>query len=198
MSRKSNTAERRQQILDAFLLVLADAGYQGATIMAIAKTAGLTPGLIHYHFKTKQEILLNVVASLVATSNARFQDLNANSQTAEESLFAYIDAKLAKGEGAQPTAVTAWVMIAAEAIRDAEVREVFQTAIRAELLLVTDLIKNCLRESKKRTHAARTLAAGLLSFVEGAFQLASATSDVMPSGYAAGTAKKMITAAMRV
>ena len=44
MGRPSNRAERRAQILAAFATVLADHGYAGATITAVANEAGLTPG----------------------------------------------------------------------------------------------------------------------------------------------------------
>lgn len=196
MSRKSNTEERRHQITTAFLKVLAEAGYERATVIAVAKEAALTPGLIHYHFKSKREILLNLVESLVFVSSQRYQQLSQGVKSPHDALFAYIDARLAKGDDAQPEAVAAWVMIGAEAVRDSEVRTIFQAAIRSELDLASSLIKECLKAENKRTKQAATLAAGFVAFMEGSFQLASAAQEVMPQGYAARTAKQMMMAAI--
>ncbi|MFZ6734771.1 TetR/AcrR family transcriptional regulator [Undibacterium sp. Ji42W] len=192
MSRKSNTEQRRKEIVFALLSVMAEHGYEKATILAIAKQAGLAPGLIHYHFKSKGEILLYLVRLLAAMSLARYEVLAASASTAQEKLLAYINARLAKGEGAMPEAVSAWVVIGAEAVRQPEVRAVFQEAIAAELVLIQALLTECLQYQKKTTGAVAELAAGLLAFIEGAFQLASAAGDIMPQGYAATTARAFI------
>lgn len=192
MSRKSNTEQRRQEIVFALLSVMAEHGYEKATILAIAKQAGLAPGLIHYHFKSKGEILLYLVKLLATMSRARYDALAATASTPQEKLLAYINARLAKGEGAMPEAVSAWVVIGAEAVRQPEVRAVFQEAIAAELVLIQALLTVCLQDQKKRTHGVAELAAGLLAFMEGAFQLASAAGDIMPQGYAATTARAFI------
>ncbi|MFZ2999253.1 MAG: TetR family transcriptional regulator [Undibacterium umbellatum] len=192
MSRKSNTEQRRKEIVFALLSVMAEHGYEKATILAIAKQAGLAPGLIHYHFKSKGEILLYLVKLLATMSRARYDLLAATATTPREKLLAYINARLAKGEGAMPEAVSAWVVIGAEAVRQPEVRAVFQETIAAELLLIQALLTACLRDQKKLTNGVAELAAGLLAFMEGAFQLASAAGDIMPQGYAATTARAFI------
>ena len=58
MPRPSNTDARREQIVLGLQRVMAERGYEKATVSAIAQAAGLTPGLVHYHFKNKQEMLL--------------------------------------------------------------------------------------------------------------------------------------------
>ncbi|MFZ6744410.1 TetR/AcrR family transcriptional regulator [Undibacterium sp. JH2W] len=192
MSRKSNTEQRRKEIVFALLSVMAEHGYEKATILAIARQAGLAPGLIHYHFKSKGEILIYLVKLLATMSRARYDLLAATASTPQEKLLAYINARLAKGEGAMPEAVSAWVVIGAEAVRQPEVRAVFQESIAAELLLIQDLLTACLQAQKKTLDGVAELAAGLLAFMEGAFQLASAGGDIMPQGYAATTARAFI------
>lgn len=192
MSRKSNTEQRRNEIVFALLSVMAEHGYEKATILAIARQAGLAPGLIHYHFKNKGEILLYLVKLLATMSRARYDLLAATANTSQERLQAYINARLAKGEGAMPEAVSAWVVIGAEAVRQPEVRAVFQEAIAAELQLIQALLTSCLQDQNKVISSAAELAAGLLAFMEGAFQLASAAGDIMPQGYAATTARAFI------
>ena len=126
---RPNTEQRRAEIVNALLSTIAEHGYAKATIQLIAQKAGLTPGLLHYHFKTKAEILVELVKTLAGLSSQRYAAFAESAETAEERLIAYIDARLSRGEGANPTAVAAWVMIGAEAVRLPEVREIYQQAI---------------------------------------------------------------------
>lgn len=53
---------RKKQIVEAAARTIADKGYESASIKEIAAEAGLpAPGLIHYYFKTKEDILREVV-----------------------------------------------------------------------------------------------------------------------------------------
>ncbi len=192
MSRKSNTEQRRVEIVAALLAVLAEHGYEKATIQAIAQQASLTPGLIHYHFKTKAEILLASIASLTEVFRMRYESFAASAISPHQKLAAYLQARLSKGDGANPEAVAAWVVIGAEAVRQAEVRQMYQDAIAAELTLLQKLLKACLLAKGKRTNAAPQLAAAVLAMMEGAFQLSSAAEAVMPKGYAASTVIKLV------
>jgi len=44
--------------------VVARRGYAGATTPQVASAAGLAPGLIHYHFQSKQELLLELARGM--------------------------------------------------------------------------------------------------------------------------------------
>ncbi|CAN5284771.1 TetR/AcrR family transcriptional regulator [soil metagenome] len=192
MARRPNTEQRRIEIVNALLVVMAEHGYEKATIQLIAQEAGLAPGLLHYHFKTKAEILLELVKTLAEVSRTRYSKFSESASTADAKLQAYINARLGKGTGEDPKAVAAWVMIAAEAVRQPEVRAVYQETIGAELAFIRGLITGTLKDKGKKINNARALAAGLLAFMEGAFQLASAAPDVMPRGYAAATAIELV------
>lgn len=192
MSRRPNTEQRRAEIVQAFLSAIAEQGYEKATIQLIAQKADLTPGLLHYHFKTKAEILLELVKTLAARSAERYAALSEGAATPQAKLLAYINARLAKGEGADPEAVAAWVMIGAEAVRQPEVRAVYQEAIASELALLQELLTAYLKSCGKRARNVKQLAAGLMAYMEGAFQLASAAPDAMPTGYAAAMAIQLV------
>jgi TetR/AcrR family transcriptional repressor of bet genes len=192
MSRRPNTEQRRAEIVNALLAVMSKHGYESATIQLIAQQAGLAPGLLHYHFKTKAEILLELVKTLAELSRNRYLEFAQSASTAEEKLHAYIHARLGKGKGADPQAVAAWVMIGAEAVRQPEVRAVYQQAVAAERDLMAGLLSECLKDSGKQTRNASRLAAAMLAMMEGAFQLSSAAPDAMPSGYAATMATQLV------
>jgi TetR/AcrR family transcriptional repressor of bet genes len=190
--RKPNTELRRQQIVDGLLKTMAAQGYAGATVQAIAAASGLAPGLIHYHFHDKREILVALVDQLAHYALLRFESRAALATTAQERLRAYIDARLAYGADANPDAVAAWVMIGAEAVRDPDVREVYQRAITQEIALVRKLLRAYLVESSKRVRKLDAFAVGLLAFVEGVFVLASNARTIVPTGFAADMAAEWV------
>ena len=185
MPRKPNTDLRRSQIVDALRRVMAHSGYSGATVQAIAAQSGLAPGLIHYHFHDKHEILVELVESLAAYARARYERRVVEAKTSDKRLQAYIDARLAFSDDAKPDAVAAWVMIGAEAVRDSNVRKVYQNAVAKELAEVRELLRACLRDAGKRVRKLDELAAGLLAYTEGAFVLASNARELVPRGFAA-------------
>lgn len=188
MPRKPNTQERRAQIVQALLDTMAEHGYERATIQLIARRAGLTPGLLHYHFKTKAEILNELVKTLDGLARSRYDRFAEQVSSPEERLAAYLQARLGLGDGAAPKAVAAWVMIGAEAVRQLEVRTLYQEALDSELKLIEELVTSSLRSKCKQLANARTLSAGILAFVEGTFQLASAAPAAIPQGSAVQTA----------
>lgn len=57
--------DRRAQILDAARAVLGRQGYAATSTKDIAREAGVAPGLLHYYFDSKEEILIEVVEGLV-------------------------------------------------------------------------------------------------------------------------------------
>lgn len=188
MANRPNSEQRRAEIVQGLLQTIAEHGYAKATIQLIAKRVGLTPGLLHYHFKTKADILVALVTHLANQFNQRYAALARTAQTPEDFLFAYVNARLAKGDGENPAVVTAWVMVGAEAVRLPEVREIYQDAIAEEFALLTRLLETYLQSKGKPVHAADMLAASMVALMEGAFQIGSAAPDVMPVGYAASTA----------
>src|ERR1700716_3801017 len=52
---------RRGQIVRAATAVLARQGYAATSLKDVAREAGVAPGLLHYYFESKQELLLDVV-----------------------------------------------------------------------------------------------------------------------------------------
>jgi TetR/AcrR family transcriptional regulator, transcriptional repressor of bet genes len=193
MPRPSNTQARRDQIVDGLLSAMSRAGYERASIADIARAAGLSSaGLVHYHFASKQEILVVLVERLAATVEARYRArVERAGCDPQRRLHAFIDAHLALGADADPRAVAAWVAVGAEAVRQPEVRALYAAAIARSIDELRALVAVCLRARGRRTHNARRLAAALQSAIEGAYQLAVAAPDALPRGFAAPAVRKM-------
>ena len=193
MPRPSNTLQRRSQITQAMLTVMAKDGYERASIAAIARSAGLAPGLVHYHFRNKQEILLAVIAQLREQVRARYEArLESAGDDPLEHLFALVDAHVALGPDADQQAVAAWVAIGAEAVSQASVRAAYADAITASQAELAQLFAACLRRAERDTDDADRFAAAVLATIEGAYQLAAGAPEAIPQGFAAPTLRRMI------
>lgn len=53
--------ESRRQVLDAAIRTIAERGIAGTSVQDIADAAGLSKGVVHYHFESKQELLEHVL-----------------------------------------------------------------------------------------------------------------------------------------
>jgi len=194
MSRRSNTLERRTQIVQGLSATMSEHGYGGATMHSIAQRAGLTTGLLHYHFKSKQEILLALVDSLHAIIEDRYQKRlseQVNGGNAFDQLRAFIDAHLAHGDDADEEAVACWVVIGSEAVRDETVRGAYQSVVSKQISTLENILEACLIESGKSTASKRSLALGTYAAIEGSYGLIVAAPNLIETGFAAPTVLSM-------
>lgn len=194
MGRPSNKAQRRTEIVSALLHLMSKVGYEKASIQSIAKTAGLSAGLVHYHFKNKQEILIELVELIHQNAWKRYIAQAENAKTPCSQLCAFIDAALAFGEGEDADAVAAWVVIGSESIRQKDVRQAYQQVVQIYLneleTLLTETINQ--NETDKVTADAKALAAAIYGAIEGAFLLATTAQEITPTNYAAEMVKQMV------
>jgi len=193
MGRRPNTEQRREQIVTALMSVIVRKGYSGASIQDIAQEAGLTPGLIHYHFESKQEILLTLFDRLEALLNQRMlagvrKLENAGPITA---LDALIDAFLALDGTADRLAANCWTMISAEAVYNASLGRAFKKVVHSQLRRIEEYVRLALRGKAQRNVKITASAAAILAAIHGSFLLASTAPGTIPAGSAAGSVKLM-------
>jgi len=179
-----SSAERRIQIVEGMRRVLAARGYAGASVQEIGKAAGVTPGLLHYHFASKEEVLVALVEEMVAHVLRRYE---ARVRPDGSHLFAWIDALVEDDDPRALERVRCWVAVGAEAVVRPEVREVYAGAI----FRLTNALEAELEREGLETEAARAGAVALISAVEGFFHLAAACPDVIPPGTARDSIRAM-------
>lgn len=75
-------ADTRTRLVDAVLVVVARDGLGEANVKAIAQEAGVTPGLLHYHFASKDELLFSAVEHAGAEYVVALDDLIARHEPA--------------------------------------------------------------------------------------------------------------------
>lgn len=86
---------RRAQIVSATITTIAEVGYRNASFAQIAKRAGLSStGLISYHFASKDELIGEVVATVLADLGAFMTDRMQAAVGARAALRTYIEGNI--------------------------------------------------------------------------------------------------------
>jgi AcrR family transcriptional regulator len=70
-------ADNRDRLIAAGYTILAEKGYEATTVKEVAKAAGVSPGLFHYYFATKDELLMAVLREAGQRYGQLMQDLRA-------------------------------------------------------------------------------------------------------------------------
>jgi AcrR family transcriptional regulator len=88
MPRKSVAPERREQIVEALFQCLAEKGHESVTVKDIAQKAGLHYGVIHYYFKSKDDITLAMAEAIILKYNRLLSERAKSVPSASEKLQA--------------------------------------------------------------------------------------------------------------
>lgn len=62
---RASESERKEQILDAAFRMAVRKGLEGLTMRGVAAEAGLSNGLVFFHFKSKEALLLSLLDELI-------------------------------------------------------------------------------------------------------------------------------------
>jgi TetR/AcrR family transcriptional repressor of bet genes len=176
MARPSLRAKRREEITAAFSRVLAQRGYAGATIVAVAEEAGIAPGLIHHHFASKADLLASLLDELVG----RFRRRTAEKERPGDALVAYVRAALDLEQDADPVTARCWVGVLAEAVRDPGLGDRVRRLVGTEI----EVISRRSRGRLSTRDASAVLALVLGSLVLGAFAPGNAAGFAGPAARA--------------
>ena len=85
---------RRAQIVDCAIDTIAEVGFAKASVDQIAKRAGVSKGVITYHFPNKDEIVAAVIGKVVAAGRTYIQPRIMAETSAAGRLRAYIECHL--------------------------------------------------------------------------------------------------------
>jgi TetR/AcrR family transcriptional repressor of bet genes len=189
--RASNTHERRTQIAEALLAVMATRGYDGASIVAIAKHARLTPGLVHYHFKSKLEIMVAAIRLLADRHLAALDRALARAGEPAAQVAAFIDVHLGLGAHADPEALACWVLIGAEAMRERRIHVEYERALTEITRRLIPIVERGVAAQTFARVDPAAAAAALVAVVQGYFVVAAAARAAIPAGSAAESTCRM-------
>ena len=132
----------RERILSAAATLFAEHGFEGSSMPAIARSSGITAGAIYKHFKSKGELLLEVVKRSFESTPLFIQ--NATTGAATElprlaSVYTEPELKLVRQLS---------IEVHAAASRDSGVRRVLAVSDQAAIRHIGDAISMAQRDGK--------------------------------------------------
>ena len=93
--RTASRAKRRQQLIDATMKCIARKGLSNTTLGDVARTAGLSQGIVNLHFKSKDNLLKETLRSLADEYKAQFnRALESSGPSAADKLQALMELDL--------------------------------------------------------------------------------------------------------
>lgn len=94
-SRTFTERARRAQIVECAIGTVAELGYARASLTEIARRAGISKGVISYHFAGKDELIEQVVLDLYTRAGDMISSRVGQASTATAALRGYLEANLA-------------------------------------------------------------------------------------------------------
>lgn len=157
---------RRSQIVDAAIEVTADVGYPQASMARIAAHAGISRGLISYHFANKAELIAEVIAT-VYIDGAMFMGPSIEAAEDEtQRLRAYITSNL-EYMRAYPDRMVALVEIFTKAGRE-ELPNLASEDADAALAPLEEMFRAGQAAGEFRDFHVRTMAHAVRDVIDGA------------------------------
>lgn len=190
MPRPSNTDERRREITGALRRVMARQGYEGASVADIAAAARLNAGLVHYHFKSKLDVLLALLDDLAAQHRTRLQAALAAERSPAARVAAFIDFHLST-RAADPEALACWITASGEALREGRVRRRYREAVAQWVEVLAGLLADGARARKLKAPDPTSAACAIVAAIQGYFVLAAVDRTLIPRGSAAPSLRRM-------
>jgi TetR/AcrR family fatty acid metabolism transcriptional regulator len=96
---------RRRQIISATVATVAEIGFQRTTLAEVARRAGISKGVISYHFAGKDELLREVVLQIFQQGEDAMRPALAGAADPRAALHAYIRTNLAFVDANRPEMV---------------------------------------------------------------------------------------------
>lgn len=91
--RTRSKEERKRQLIDATITTIAKNGIPGTTMTAVTRTAGLSLGLVNFHFESKQKLFEETLLFLALEHQEMWQSaIDGKTLSAEDSILAIVDA----------------------------------------------------------------------------------------------------------
>lgn len=161
--RKLSRDARRVQLMDATIEVLAARGYARTTLTEVANQAGLSHGLVNFHFQTKEKLLTETLLYLAEEYRQNWlAALDAAGPSPAERLDALFRADFNEGI-CTPAKLSAWCSFWGEA----QSRPIYQERCGSNDQIYNDQMEGICAELLENPHRAPRVARVLRVTTEG-------------------------------
>jgi AcrR family transcriptional regulator len=152
-------SDSRAKILEAAFAVLSRDGYENVSIKDIAEEAGVAQGLVHYYFKSKQQLVLAVLFEVCKKMDVYTAEGTEGAMAAFENFKVLLRT--------QPDAHTLYIQLIGVGLHDKEIGAGIRENIRTERGHVEDLARQVLAERETDPRPARAIAGAVWAGVLG-------------------------------
>ena len=175
MPRPSQVSQRRAQLIRALAQVMAQQGYEAASIREIAQAAGLAPGLVHHYFPDKESLLVALTEDLGARWLTRLDEAEGLAPEARLRRLIELHLSLDEARACSPRPCHLAVAVPGDG-----------ASVPANLSAVALLRSGCAPFDEPRGLTVEAGAAALLALIYGGLTLGPSAGG--PPGYAAAAA----------
>lgn len=165
-SRKASKEVRRHQLIEATIDTLARKGFAQLTLADVAKTAGLSVGIVNFHFETKEKLLVETLKSLAEAYRNNWQDALRDAGPAPAQKLASLMAADFAEAVCTPRILAAWCAFWAEVPSRPTYQEHCATNDAAYSAIVLDLCRRLIAEGDY-DHDAERISRALDALLEG-------------------------------
>ncbi len=167
IEKKSLSGEKAQRIIEAMRRSVAKRGTAGSTFDHVAREAGVSRGLLHYYFGTKEQLLLEAVRRDCALRMEVLEQRLAGVQTADD-FIGRMAQNLQETVREDPDFVTLLFELFTLSLRNEDVAVEYAKLMQSTRDQVASMLDAAQREGVLRLHAAPdTVAEVLFSLGDG-------------------------------
>ncbi len=153
------SSDTREKILQAAFAVLSRQGYENTSIKDIAEEAGVAQGLVHYYFKSKQQLVIAVLFEVCKKMDVYTAEGTEGAMAAFENFKVLLRTR--------PDAHTLYIQLIGVGLHDKEIGAGIRENIRTERAHVEDLARQVLAEREADPTPARAIASAVWAGVLG-------------------------------
>lgn len=167
--RREKSDATRRRLIEATIEAIASRGLAKTTIATVAQISGLSPGLVGFHFRSKNQLVMETLAHLIERWRAGWARIAANPRlSAAERLRAIIDREFSAAWFNQRT-VAIWYGFWGGVPTQAAYREMCLDAERSQTHVLADNFRLLIQESDYRDVDAVAAARGLSALLMGMY-----------------------------
>jgi len=163
--RPSVEAQRRAEVLAATCEIIAEVGFRNVRVSDVAKRAGISTGVVHYYFGTKEQMLDDAFRFAVQQARRRSLASIEGKARASERLFAVLDVQLPTDDSDLEWPL--WLHLWAEALMRPPLRELNRASYENWIALIEGIIVEGQASGEFRKVPAQDVTLQLLTMIDG-------------------------------
>jgi AcrR family transcriptional regulator len=153
------SGDTREKIIKSAFTVLSRQGYENTSIKDIAEEAGVAQGLVHYYFKSKQQLVIAVLFDVCKKMDVYTAEGEAGATAAFENFKVLLRTR--------PDAHTLYIQLIGVGLHDKEIGAGIRENITQERGRVENLARQVLAQREADSSPARAIAGAVWAGVIG-------------------------------